>query len=292
VQRTRLKVDGPIRTVGGDAEHGTVNGMLPDFRFVLGAILALTMLAVGGLGLVTSVQLVREAHMAPLEEPRSLAFAGRAQWNQFYDPDAARRFEALAGKPEAPVAEARLEPPAETFAPPQPAPAVTASPAPTPAPPEEVTAAIPAPRPEAFVAPNDVPPSVGDKVPDKTPEPAPRLAVSAPAVYAPAETSPPEGERIASLPVPSPGSGPRDETETPAQPQAADGVPLDSAPPTPRARPKFQIHRRLARARIRTIPAVTQRWPENPGFPPPWPVYDNLFNATTAKTNAGRLTGR
>ena len=63
--------------------------MLPDFRFVLGAILALTMLAVGGLGLVTSVRLVREAHMAPLDESRSLAFAGHAEWNQFYDPDAA-----------------------------------------------------------------------------------------------------------------------------------------------------------------------------------------------------------
>ena len=82
--------------------------MLPDFRFVLGAILALTMLAVGGLGLVTSVRLVREAHMAPLYESRSLAFAGHAEWNQFYDPESARRLEGLTGNTEAPIAEARL----------------------------------------------------------------------------------------------------------------------------------------------------------------------------------------
>src|SRR5260370_13962814 len=91
-----------------------VNGMFPDFRFVLGASLAIAVLAVGGLGLVTSVQLAREARMAPLEDARSLAFAGHAEWNQFYDPDSTRRFEGLAGKTEAPLAEARLEAPAET----------------------------------------------------------------------------------------------------------------------------------------------------------------------------------
>jgi hypothetical protein len=269
VQRTRLKAMAQIRAVGGDAEHGTVNGMLPDFRFVLGAVLALTMLAVGGLGLVTSVQLAREAHMAPLEQSRSLAFAGHAERNQFYDPDAARRFEALAGKTEAPVAEARLEPPAETPALPEAAPAMTAPPVA----PVEVTAAIPAQR--AVVAPDDAPPSIGDRAP-------------APAVSAPSETSPPEGERIASLPAPSPGSEPRDEAETPAQPQAADAEPLES-PPTPRARPRFHAHRRFARARFRTIPALAQQF-ENSGFPPPWPGYENQFTART--TRMGRLTGR
>jgi hypothetical protein len=259
--------------------------MLPDFRFVLGAILALTMLTVGGLGMVTSVQLVREAHMAPLDQSRSLAFAGHTEWNQFYDPDAARRFEALADKTEAPVAEARLEPPAETPAPPEPAPVAAVPPAP--AAPEEVTAAIPAQRPEAVVAPDVVPPGADDKAPEKTPEPALPLAVAAP----PAETSPPAGERMASLPVPSPGSDPHDEVDTSAQPQATDSEPLDSAPPTPRARPKLHVHRRLARARIRTIPAVTQQ-PENAGFPAPWPGYDNQFAGTSPKTNPGKLTGR
>jgi len=67
--------------------------MLADFRFVLGAILAVTMLAVAGLGVVMSVTLIREAHIAPLEDSRSLAYAGPVTWNEFYDPDAARRFE-------------------------------------------------------------------------------------------------------------------------------------------------------------------------------------------------------
>jgi hypothetical protein len=283
-----------IRTAGGDVEHGTVNGMLPDFRFVLGAILALTMLAVGGLGLVTSVRLVREAHMAPLDESRSLAFAGHAEWNQFYDPDAARRYEALAGKTEAPVAEARLEPPAETPAPPETAPPAIAQPAP-----EEQTAALPAHQPEPAVAAEVAPVGADDKAPEKTPDADP--------VAPPAQTTAPNGERVASLPAP-PGSGPPEETRTPSQdaapaqpqtaepqatpPQATEAQLQDSLPPTPRARPKLHVHRRLARARIRTIPVVTQQPPETSGFPAPWPGYDNQFAGTTTKTNAGKLTGR
>ena len=88
--------------------------MLPDFRFVLGAILAISMLAVAGLGLVTSVRLLHEAQMNPREDQRSLAFAGHAEWNQFYDPDAARRFEGLGKMTETPLAETRIETPAET----------------------------------------------------------------------------------------------------------------------------------------------------------------------------------
>ena len=270
--------------------------MLPDFRFVLGAILALTMLAVGGLGLVTSVRLVREAHMAPLDESRSLAFAGHAEWNQFYDPDAARRFEALAGKTEAPVAEARLEPPAET---PAPAPPETAPPAIAQPAPEEQTAALPAHQPEPAVGTDVAPVGADDKALEKTPDADP-VAPLAP-------TTVPNGQRVASLPAP-PGSGLPEETRTPSQeavpaqpqaaepqatpPQAAEGQPQDSTPPTPRARPKLHIHRRLARARIRTIPAVTQPPSETSGFPAPWPGYDNQFTGTATKTNAGKLTGR
>ena len=46
------------------------------------------MLAVAGLGVVTSVALMREAHIAPVEDSRSLAYAGPVTWNEFYDPDA------------------------------------------------------------------------------------------------------------------------------------------------------------------------------------------------------------
>jgi hypothetical protein len=72
--------------------------MLADFRFVLGAILAVTMLAVAGLGVATSVALMREAHIAPVEDSRSLAYAGAATRSEFYDPDAARRFEGAGSK--------------------------------------------------------------------------------------------------------------------------------------------------------------------------------------------------
>jgi hypothetical protein len=286
--------------------------MLPDFRFILGAILALTMLAVGGLGLVTSVRLVREAHMAPLES-RSLAYAGHAEWNQFYDPESARRFEGLSGKTEAPVSEARREPPAETsaLAPPEPAPPAIAAeatatpaiapPAVPPAAPEEPTAAIPAHAPEPVIAAEIAPVEPDDNAPEKAPEKTPEADPPTP----PAEASAPDGERLASLPVPSPGSDPGDEARTPAQepapapaqPQAAGAEPQGAVPPTPRARPKAHFHRRIARARIRTVPSATQQPPENSGFPPynapaPWPGYDNQFTGTTTKKNAGKLTGR
>jgi len=269
--------------------------MLPDFRFALGAILAFAMLAAGGLGLVTSVQLVREAHMAPLEESRSLAFAGRPEWNQFYDPEAARRFEGLAGKPEAPVAEARLEPPAETstLAPAEPTPPMMAPPAIAPADPVERTAATPAHRPE--VAPEITPVHADDKAPEITPEAVP--PAPPPVAAPPAETAAPNGERLASLPVPSPGSDSGGEARTPpqesgsAQPEATDAQPLDSAPPTPRARPKVQFHRRIARAHFRRVPPVAQQPLENSGFPSPWPGYDNQFTGTTTKKNAGKLSG-
>jgi hypothetical protein len=285
--------------VGADAEHGTVNGMLPDYRFALGAILALAMIAVGGLGLVTSVQLVREAHMAPLEESRSLAFAGHAEWNQFYDPEAARRFEGLAGKTEAPVAEARLERPAETsaLASPEPAPPMMVPPAIIQADPDERTAAIPAHRPE--VAAEIAPLHADDKAPEKAPEADP--PTPQPIAAPPADAAAPSGERLASLPIPSPGSDPDGEARTPppesgpAQPEATDAQPPDSAPPTPRARPKAHFHRRIARAHIRRVPPVAQQPLDNAGFPPsnaPWPGYDNQITGTTAKKNAGKLTGR
>jgi len=49
--------------------------MLADLLFVLGAVLAVTLLAVMGLGVVTSVDLMREAHVRPIKDSRSLAYA-------------------------------------------------------------------------------------------------------------------------------------------------------------------------------------------------------------------------
>ena len=125
------------------AERGTVSGMRPDFRFILGAILAIALLAVAGLGLVTSVRLMQEARISPIGDARSLAFAGHEGSNRFYDPEGAQRFEGLADRTEGPLAEVRLEAAAESAAT---APAVTAPAAETPA--AERVASAPAALPE------------------------------------------------------------------------------------------------------------------------------------------------
>ena len=84
--------------------------MLPDFRFLIGAFLATGMLGVAGFGLATAVRLSHEARVGPSEASRSLAFDDRADWNQFSDPELARRFEHLARQPDdagtAPVSDA------------------------------------------------------------------------------------------------------------------------------------------------------------------------------------------
>src|SRR5579872_3365672 len=99
--------------------------MVPDFRFVLGAFLAVAVLLVTGVGLVASARLVHEAHRASVEESRSLAYAGHPEWNQFYDPDRARRaaVPAPAAAGETAPPEKREEARAEPLAPPANAPA-------------------------------------------------------------------------------------------------------------------------------------------------------------------------
>jgi hypothetical protein len=293
--------------------------MLPDFRFVLGAILAITLLAVAGLGLVTSVRLVQEARINPIEDARSLAFAGHAQWNQFYDPEGARRFEDLAGK--TPATEARLETPAETA---EMAPPVAAAAVPPEAP-QEQTASLPARQPDPVVGAVDARDIADDKPPASDPPPtdppqlpetATAVSVAAPPAQAAAAPAPelpappgadaPATERVASAPTMVPESELRQEpaVEPPLEPQveprpqaptetetAVDPLPT---PPTPRARPKPSFRRRIVRAHIHRVAPVSQQTTQNSAFPPsaPWPSYDNQFTGATAtKKNAGKLTG-
>jgi hypothetical protein len=210
--------------------------MRPDFRFILGAILAIALLAVAGLGLVASVRLMQEARISPIGDARSLAFAGGAGSNRFFDPEGARRFEGLAGPTEDPLAEARLEAPAESAAT---------------APAAERVASAPATLPE---------PDLSQEIQIRT----------------------------------------QPETQTPTQelalapPQAAGDPPRDSAPPTPRARPKPVLRRKIARAHIRRVVPASQQTSQNSAFPPaftPWPGYENQFSVPTATMNTGRLTG-
>jgi hypothetical protein len=270
--------------------------MLPDFRFVLGAVLAIALLAVAGLGLVTSVQLAHEARIVPLEDTRTLAFAGRAEWNQFYDPDGARRFEGLAGKTEGPLAPARLETPAETSAI---APAI--APLIAPLGPEERIADVPPHGLDPDLAREDTtharetdPPPMAETPMAVTVAAVPAEAVGAAAPDAPGTTGSgaPPAERVASAPATA--GGPDPETQAPTQPQAA-GDPLPgAAPPIPRARPKAHFRRKIARAHFRRVAPISQQtWP-SPVFPTtdaPWPGYDNQFTTTTPKKSNGKLTG-
>jgi hypothetical protein len=276
--------------------------MLPDFRFVLGGVLAITLLAVAGLGLVTSVRLVREAHMGPIEDPRSLAFAGHSEWNQFYDPDGARRFEGLAGRGETPP---RLETPAE-IAPVTPR--VEAA---------ERTASIRANRIDPDIAfdkttPTD-PPSRAETPAALTIAALPGEAARAPAPDAPGptESDPPPGDRVASAPTTSPEADRLAEPEAPppmpaeapglapSQPQAADASPQHAVQPAQPARPKAPFRKRIARAHLhRRVNVAIQPTVPNGGFPganAPWPGYDNPITgaATTATTkkSPAKLTG-
>ena len=75
--------------------------MLPDLRFVIGAVLATTLLGVLSIGVFTTVKLGPQNRAGPLESSRHLGFDDRADWNQFYDSEAGRRFEELAFKADA-----------------------------------------------------------------------------------------------------------------------------------------------------------------------------------------------
>ena len=299
--------------------------MLPDFRFVLGAVLAIALLAAAGLGLVTSVRLAQEARMNPIEDARSLAFAGHAQWNQFYDPDGARRFDGLGGK--APATQARLEAPAENseIAPPVAAPVMAPAVIPH-VPAEEQTASLPAHQPDPIMGAVDAPSIADDKPPANDPSQLPETAAAvtiaappaemvgalAPAVPAPPGADAPPAERVASAPAMVPGLDLRQEpqaepqAEPPAEPPAEQRPEVQAPaeteatfdplrnPPTPRARPKPSFRRRIVRAHIHRVAPVSHQTMQNSGFPasPSWPGYDNQFTgATTTKKNAGRLSG-
>jgi len=259
--------------------------MLPDFRFVLGAILAVALIAVAGLGLVTSVRLAHEARIGPLDDSRSLAYAGHAEWNQFYDPDGARRFEGVVGKTEAAAGgETRLAPPAE---------------------PGERTASIPTTRHDPEIAPaiapviaNDAPETDPPRA-DPPPETAPAVTIAAPQaepMSAPAPNasaldaaSTPPAERVASAPATLPGPDRAEDAPTvaPTQPQASGDAPPDPSPPTPRARPKFQFHKNVVRAHIHRVAAFRQQAGQNPGL---WPGYANQFG-TAGRKSSGLFTG-
>jgi hypothetical protein len=75
--------------------------MLPDLRFVFGALMVIAITGMIGVGLFVSAQLFHQAKMGPTDSRRNLAFTDRAEWNQFYEPGSVRRFVGLARQGEA-----------------------------------------------------------------------------------------------------------------------------------------------------------------------------------------------
>lgn len=251
--------------------------MLADLRFVLGAILAVTLLAVTGLGVVASVALMREAHVRPIEDSRSLAYAGPSGHNAFYDPDGPWRM----ARDSAPTME------------PQTPPAVA---------PEEVpeqTASIPAHPPAMAAAPviaeDSEPPHASETfaTAPSTPDAPPAEKTDAPSV-----------ERIASAPAAELDAPPAERVEpVPATPPATDQPPPilftasepkgegTQAPPTPRPRPTLQPRKRISRAHIRP-PSVAAAPPQQNSWAP-WPIFGQQPVAATAATKtAGSLASR
>jgi hypothetical protein len=82
----------PAATVTGFA---TGEQMLPDFRFIIGATLATSLLGMTALGLFAATRLAHHAKIGPLEASRSLAFADRSEQGRFYDAETARRLESF-----------------------------------------------------------------------------------------------------------------------------------------------------------------------------------------------------
>ena len=86
------------------------NWMLPDLRFVLGAVMATALLVVTAIGVATTLRLAHQAKVGPLEASRSLAYADQTDWNQFQDPTATRRFEDMARAIDSEHAQPSLDP--------------------------------------------------------------------------------------------------------------------------------------------------------------------------------------
>jgi len=233
----------------GQAGRVTVKRMLPNFRFVIGAVLATMLLAVAGLGLFTATRLTHQAKVGPLETSRNLAFDDRSDWNQFYDPENARRFEELVRRSDS-AAQQAADAPAEappagaavvvvvppSDAPPPldlsaaglnaaewaaPATTVPATPEPPRVTPTEEAAApgrVDEPRETGALTPaSDVQPSRGEEATPIMPDAPPEPAEEAPT--APASTTESEA--------------PKTESKTDSKSQTK----TDKPAPTPRAKP-------------------------------------------------------
>jgi hypothetical protein len=294
--------------------------MLPDLRFAFGATLAIAMLAVAGFGLAISTQLLHEARVSSLESTPSLAYAGQAENNPFYDPQSALRFTKALGKPDEPTAQAQPAKPPEPIpappavpdepaavpadrtetstagnkaAEPAPAPAAETSPAPTPAPlqetkpPEAAETSAPLDRPK--------PPEATERsAPSDTSKP-PEASGQAAGNSRPAD---PESEPVANAQAASPAADMRKAED--AQPSA--GNPAASAPPpapaasAPPPAPTVKPVRHRPRPKVARTARPAPQGFQYAGFPTSttqWPSYGPQWGSPpAAKRKNGTVAGR
>jgi hypothetical protein len=251
--------------------------MLPDLRFAIGAILATSVLAVTALGLFTATRLTHQAKPGPLETSRNLAFDDRSDWNQFYDPESARRFEELARKSDG-SAQPAADPPADA------APAASAASEIAATPPTD----LPAPaadldstefpsaiqtgdagRPEAAAAPADepretgaLPPTSDARTPGRDEEPTPIAPDEPPAA---AEQAPPANATETDAPKSDAmkndaGHGEAAKTEAKIDTKTEAPVPMPPVKPAAApAKPAAAAAERKAKPVVRSPPAPKPR---------------------------------
>lgn len=200
--------------------------MLPDFRFVIGAVLAAAVLGVTALGLLTAARVTHQTKLGPFETSRNLVFDDSSDWNQFYDPDSARRFGELARKVDTP--EASTQPATEVPA--QPATDVatqTTADAPT----QPVAVTEVAAEPPDHDRTSDGAPPIASPVSEVVTAPAaplpPPAELAAPAMVEPAPTQTPPEKQLEEAARPEAPPSSADE------PRATGALTPASAVPTP-----------------------------------------------------------
>lgn len=221
--------------------------MIPDLRFVLGAVIATALLGITLFGLVTAVHLSHQSKVGPLEASRLLAYTPEGRHRVFGAP--APRFDSpfatIAADPDP------LQQSAAPAEPAEPAPAPLQQPDEPAAPPLQTAAAAPPaslPQPadetdtvdeRAVVDPplpldNDAPAPIAESPPAPIIESAPAPVAESPPT--PAESAPAPVESAPVAPSPEPAAA----TAPPVETALAASAPVVEIPAEPAATPEVQ----------------------------------------------------
>lgn len=213
-----------------------VTGMIPDLRFVVGAVIATALLGVTLFGLAAAMHISHQSKISPLEASRLLAYAPESR-HRIFDIPAPRLDSPFANIPADPnpvplqQPSEPAEPPQQTAATAQPAPDAQASPAAQPASPPRPANDADTVDERAVVDPplpldNDPPAAAAESAP-AAPPPESAAAAAPPVETTPAAAAPVAEQPAAAQDVQQVGSIPTttdaavtDVTETQAAPKA------------------------------------------------------------------------